>query len=172
MRKFNTDRRKLSVTAVIGTLMVAILASGCSKAEEGTQSISQEYDEAFVGMCFNDANPEDTRIDESSNAAITNLALEPLSCEALHDNEVYYIHPLPASAETKLDTDEFFEDMLDVCEDKFEDYIGSSYQDSYYEMSVLFPTTESWKLGHKKAICYAFHPAAKKLDFGLKGIDE
>lgn len=172
MRKFNIDRQKLTFTVAVGTLMTAILTSGCSKAEKGSQSVSQDYDEAFVGMCFNDANPEDTGIDESSNAAITHLALEPLSCEVPHDNEVYYIHRLPANAEAQLGKDEFFEDMLDVCEDEFEDYIGSSYQDSYYEMSVLFPTTESWKLGHKNAICYAFHPAAKKLDFELKGVDE
>ncbi len=173
MIKFSTDRPKLAITAIVGTLMMAVLTSGCSPAEEeSTESVSQGYDEAFVGMCFNDASPEDTHIDESSNAAITNLALESLSCQAPHDNEVYYIYPLPAEAETKLDTEAFFEDMLDVCEDKFETYIGKSYRESYYEMSVLFPTTESWKLGHKQAICYAFHPEAKKLDFELKGIDE
>lgn len=173
MIKLNTDKHKLSVIAIVGTLMMATLSSGCSQAEEeSSQSVSQGYDEAFVGMCFNDAGPEDTHIDESSNAAITNLALEPLSCQTPHDNEVYYIYPLPAEAETKLDTEAFFEDMLDICEDEFEDYIGSDYRESYYEMSVLFPTTESWKLGHKQAICYAFHPAAKKLDFELKDIDK
>lgn len=173
MIKLNTDQHKLSVIAIVGTLMLAALSSGCSPAEQkSTESVSQGYDEAFVGMCFNDASPEDTHIDEGSNAAITNLALESLSCQAPHDNEVYYIYPLPAEAETKLDTEAFFEDMLDICEDKFEDYIGSDYRESYYEMSVLFPTTESWKLGHKQAICYAFHPEAKKLDFELKGIGE
>ena len=172
MIKFNTDRRKLSVPAVISTLMMAILASGCSNAEDNTQPISQGFEDAFVGMCFNDANPEDTQIDESLNAAITHLALESVSCQAPHDNEVYYIHDLPEEPEVKLDTDAFFEKMLDVCEDEFEDYIGKSYKDSFYEMSVLFPPRESWKLGHKQAICYAFHPEEEKLSFELKGIDE
>lgn len=93
-----------------------------------------------IGMCFDDASEEDTITDENQNIAANNFPI--LACNRLHDNEVYYIYNLP-DAEDYNETEALIERMLDVCEDNFKGYIGKSYQDSYYEMSVLTPTVES-----------------------------
>lgn len=167
--KLSIDPRRLSIKSVALSLVMMALATGCTKAKD-SKPVEHRADEIFVGMCFNDASPEDTEVNEDAGSSITNLAIESLACDAAHDNEVYYIHALPATAQARLETPEFFEDMLDICEDEFKDYIGKEYQKSFYEMSVLFPTSESWEQGHKQAICYAFHPEADKLDYPLKGI--
>ncbi|WP_296404932.1 septum formation family protein [Psychrobacter sp.] len=165
------DTVKLSIKLVSPALMIAILATGCNKTVDSDNKVKPEPGEVFVGMCFNDASAEDTQMYGHRNAAITNIALQPLSCKAPHDNEVYYIHQLPEEAKDHLDEDEFFEDMLDVCEDEFKGYVGKNYKESYYEMSVLFPTTDSWNLGRKEAICYAFHPdIGVKLNIPLKDV--
>lgn len=177
MIKSYLDKGKVSASVAAMALMMSTLMIGCSKADESNKVAQPETKELFVGMCFNDAIPDETAIEENpetavSNVTITNIAMESLSCKASHDNEVYYIHQLPEASKSHLETEQFFEDMLDVCEDKFKGYVGKSYKDSFYEMSVLLPTTQSWDQGHKEAVCYAFHPDAEKLDFSLKGINK
>ena len=170
MIKANWGKTRGCLRVVAPGLLTVIVVTGCGKTEDKSQSINHKADKAFIGMCFNDASPDDTQITESANAVISNIALDSVSCQAPHDNEIYYIHSLPEAVKDRLDTEDFFEDMLDVCEAQFESYIGTGYQQSFYEMSVLFPTPESWDKGHKQAICYAFHPQAEKLDYGLKAI--
>lgn len=177
MIKSYLDKGKAPASVAAMALMISTLMIGCSKAEENDKVAQPETKELFVGMCFNDAIPDETAIEENPETAvtdvnITNIATESLSCNTAHDNEVYYIHQLPEASKSHLETEPFYEDMLDVCEDKFKGYVGKSYKDSFYEMSVLLPTIQRWEQGYKQAVCYAFHPDAEKLDFSLKGIDK
>lgn len=172
------DVQYMSSFFIISLILVGAL-TGCSqengfetqKTEESLfkNEVGYHINSLKIGMCFDDASEEDTITDENQNIAANNFPI--LACNRPHDNEVYYIYHLP-DAEDYNETEALIERMLDVCEDKFKGYIGKSYQDSYYEMSVLTPTVESWQDGDREAICYAFHPEDKKLHNSLKDINE
>lgn len=167
------------MSSFVTSLILVGALTGCSQEKDSQteqagesvfkNEVVQEIDSLKIGMCFDDPSEEDTITDAKHNISANNFPI--LECNAPHDNEVYYIYNLP-DADAYHETEELIDSMLDVCEEKFKGYIGKSYQDSYYEMSVLTPTVESWQDGDREAICYAFHPEDKKLHESLKNINE
>ncbi|PNK60062.1 septum formation family protein [Psychrobacter sp. FDAARGOS_221] len=153
----------------VAMMMLAILGVSCSQQDSQSIVVDSEVNDLLVGMCFDDPSEEDIIIDEARNTAADNFPI--VDCQALHDNEIYYIFNLPEAKEY-VETETLLNSMLDVCEDKFKGYVGKSYKKSYYEMSVLTPTVTSWEDGDREVVCYAFHPNGKKIDFPLKDINE
>lgn len=158
-------------------LLVAIILSGCTLQNESPEhsedvfkdEVVEELESLKVGICFDDASEENTIVDDKQNVAVTSIPIVP--CHKPHDNEVYYIYELP-DAKSYQETDELLESMFVTCEDKFESYVGKSYQASFYEMSFLTPTVDSWADGDREVVCYAFHPEADKLSQSLKTINK
>lgn len=164
---------KASLKKVAALSLLAVALTGCSQESTQTnsafkQEVVEEIDVLKAGMCFDDASSEDTITDEQQNTSVTSIPI--IQCNQPHDNEVYHVYELP-NAKAYKETDELLESMFVNCEAAFTDYVGLSYQESFYEMSFLTPTVESWQEGDREVVCYAFHPEADKLAKSLKNIN-
>lgn len=93
-----------------------------------------------VGDCFN-VDDEAESIEE----------VEGVDCEDEHLYEVFALvdHPgdeFPGDA----DLEEF---AFEECEERFEDYVGTAYDDSIYYITYLTPSEGSWEEGDREVVC-------------------
>ena len=58
--------------------------------------------------------------------------------------------------------------MTEVCTATFEGYVGAAYDDSDLEITTLFPTEASWKLGDRDIVCIAISNDGEKLSQSVK----
>ena len=56
----------------------------------------------------------------------------------------------------------------DACLAAFEGYVGAAYDDSDLEITTLFPTEASWKLGDRDIVCIAISNDGEKLSQSVK----
>ena len=92
--------------------------------------------------------------------------VEVVECTAEHDGEVYHIEKLTDSerpSDSELD-----DRMTEVCTSTFEGYVGAAYEDSDLEITTLFPTDGSWKLGDRDIVCIAISNDGEKLSKSVK----
>lgn len=151
------------VAKAIGVTLTSLtIIMGCSKKNESKPVLEQEVERLSVGMCFDDASVEDTVKDANSaiDTTVTNIPI--VSCTEPHQNEIYYIYNLPDD-EGYLETEASIKEMLQVCQNEFENLSSSSELDSSYQLSVLTPSSDSWQQGDKQVVCYVSDPENKKL---------
>lgn len=95
-------------------------------------------------------------------------SLPTIPCDQQHDTEIYaettlteeqYKEALAASTDTETLT---FADQF--CYDAFAPFVGTSYEESALEFTLLSPTDESWAQGDDVLQCLVVH-----LDGGLTG---
>ena len=92
--------------------------------------------------------------------------VEVVECTAEHDGEVYHIEKL-TDGERPSDS-ELDDRMTEVCTSTFEGYVGAAYEDSDLEITTLFPTEASWKLGDRDIVCIAISNDGEKLSKSVK----
>ena len=91
-----------------------------------------------VGDCFNSLEMDEV------------TEVDGLSCDKSHVYEVYYAFDIVA--------DEFpgeeavAEEAADGCLATFEGFVGLAYEDSFLDISYLYPTTESWNRGGDREV--------------------
>ena len=98
-----------------------------------------------VGDCWN--SPSST--DETFNVSTVEL----VSCDQLHDNEVFAIFfmddgPYPGDDAVRAAADE---GCLDP---RFSDYVGEPYASSIYYAGALWPSESTWADGDREIVCY------------------
>lgn len=140
------------------TIVVAatLLLAGCGdnavrgEDEEVVEAGEVGAFEVRVGDCFagDQLGTETTEVQ----------AVDAVPCEQSHENEVYAIFDLP---DGDYPGDEaVVEQSGEGCAERFEEFIGTAYDDSLLEITQLFPTEESWTtLDDREVVCAVNDPA-------------
>jgi len=103
-------------------------------------------DVLVVGDCIDDGQVQ---------SFIDGLDYATTSCEAPHDNEVYYIFEFP---EGPYPGDEAIEaEISNACISAFEPYVGRDYETSALDYVYTFPYEEVWNSGYRAGECLLFH---------------
>lgn len=115
--------------------------------------------ELEVGDCFQDPDNLDEVVD-----------VETVDCDEDHDNEVFLVDEqddgdYPGESDLS-DT------ATDLCQGgEFEDYVGTSFQETSIFAGFLVPTEELWDQGHRNIVCFAFLNG-EQLDQSVEGAGE
>lgn len=122
---------------------VALTAASCG----GDTAFSLD-----VGDCFQDPDSFDTV-----------AAVEFVDCEEPHDNEVYMVRRYTATDDYPGDR-AMEEAAYRLCLSGFQDFVGTPYATSRYDIAALWPTAESWaKLNDREIVCAVFDVAGEPL---------
>jgi hypothetical protein len=122
---------RLSVFA-LALAVPALLVSGC-----GSEVAAQ----AEVGECF-----------QTPDATDGVGELEKVDCSEPHDNEVFAVFDLPDGDFPGSETTQ--DQALEGCLERFEDYVGESYDESPYGIQPIAPSEESWNdADDREVIC-------------------
>ena len=137
-------RRIVATIAIVG-----VFSSACSAAVLQLE----------IGTCFDD--PENLEQVEE---------VPVVGCEESHDNEVIANVDLTGSAYPGRDQAE--NRASRICYDTFSDYVGISYEESIYDIGWFIPTEESWDVGDREVICFAYDLDLNKITGSINGIGE
>ena len=114
-----------------------------------------------VGTCFDDPT------------VLTEVAAEDVpivECDVPHDNEVFANQDLTGEEFPGGDAVANRADQL--CLGSFDAYVGEPYETSIYEFSWLAPSAESWAVGDREVICFAYDLSLEKITGSVNGIGE
>ena len=132
-------------TAVLGTATLV----GCGGSEVAT--------EAAVGECFQD--PEET--DEVGE-------LDKVDCDEAHDNEVIAVFDL--EGDDFPGADEVQSQAEEGCVGEFEDYVGSTFEESDLDLFTITPTEETWdEADDREVICSVYALDESPLEGSVEG---
>jgi hypothetical protein len=112
--------------------------------------------ELDVGTCFDD--PEN--FEEVEEVPI-------VDCAAPHENEVFATQD-PTGSEYPGMT-EVENRASQICCDTFSEYVEIAYEESIYEFGSLFPTEETWAIGDREVICFAYDIELEKITGSING---
>ena len=138
-------------------IAAATLAGGCAPAErndDGEIAVAGSLD-AFslrVGDCYDDQM--------FSADEVSDVPGKP--CDEPHDNEVFALFDLQESeypgAERTLELAD------EGCLERFESYVGATYEESVLMITNLVPSKGSWQqINDREVICVAYHMELEKL---------
>ncbi|MEN8237699.1 MAG: septum formation family protein [Actinomycetota bacterium] len=140
--------KRMGLVALVGTVLAL---SACS-----AQVLTLD-----IGTCFDDpAVAGDVAVDD----------VPIVDCDTPHDNEVF--------ANEDLTGDQFpgVEELSNradlVCLGAFDAYVGEPYETSIYEISWLAPSPETWDVGDREVICFAFDMNLEKITGSINGIGQ
>jgi len=88
-------------------------------------------------------------------------------CAEPHDNEVYAAFDIPGSSfpgEEAVD-----EIAFNSCMEKFESFVGIDYESSTLDVTVMYPTEESWAQNDHEVICAVYDFETNKLVGSVAG---
>jgi hypothetical protein len=139
-RRRNEAGTRLAVGGIVAsgvwTLLIALITVvglnrgfGFSSREGNLADVASQT----VGSCLNEDPP-----------AVSD-------CSLPHDLEVFYAAPLPPRPwPGEHDVDSAADD---ICYDTFEDYVGSSYDDSDLDYTFFAPSKSEWLAGRRTVVC-------------------
>jgi hypothetical protein len=137
-------RRNLMAGFVAGALFLAACSSGVLELE--------------VGTCFDD--PGDS-FDEVSEVPV-------VDCNTPHDNEVFANQDLTGS---EYPGREQVQNRADaICLENFSSYVGIAYEDSIYDIGSLYPSEDTWNVGDREVICFAYDLSLEKITGSINGV--
>ena len=110
-----------------------------------------------VGTCFDDP---------PSFADVTDVPV--VSCDEPHDNEVIGLLELGGS--TYPGNEVVGARAEEGCIDAFEPYVGIAYAESIYDVGWFAPTADSWSIGDREVLCFAFDLTGSKTEGSIMGI--
>ncbi len=131
-----------------GLVAGAVLLAACSS------SVLQ----LEVGTCFDDPSGS---YDEVSEVPI-------VDCDQPHQNEVFANQDLTGSEFPGVEQVKNRADA--VCLENFASYVGIAYEDSIYEIGTLYPTPETWDIGDREVICFAYDMSLDQTTGSINGI--
>jgi len=144
-------------------LTATVLLAACAPAErndEGEIATAGALD-AFamrVGDCYDDQ--------VFFSDQVTDVPAVP--CDEPHDNEVYAIFDLTGDQFPGDETASTLAD--DGCMDRFEAYVGETYEESVLAITHLVPSEGSWEqIGDREVVCVAYHMELEKLTGSVRG---
>ena len=165
----------------IGIYILIALFAACGFVDDADQAesgdiVSAEDLDAFPmreGDCFDDSL--DTSQAQSVRTGRGGLAEEiaAIPCSEPHDNELYAVFDLsdrlPYLALERFPGEEGIVSFSrDGCFERFENFIGISYEESTLLVRMLYPTAESWAQGDREVSCMVYH-SEEKLAGSMRG---
>ena len=146
--------------AVLLSVPFFVLACSAERNQEG-EIISGGAVDAFamqVGDCFDDQSRDGGEVREVPGAP----------CSEPHDNEVFALFDVSMS---EFPGDEEISALADDgCLERFESYVGRSYEESVLAITHLVPTAESWaNADDREIVCVAYHMEFDKLEGSVRG---
>jgi hypothetical protein len=142
-----------SLWIVAGVLLVALVDADSADRDESGDVVGAGDLVIFdlrEGDCFNGG--------PSGSSGEVVESVEAVPCDDPHDAEVFLIEELdfaefPGDAAVESAAD-------DICFPEFESYIGVAYGESEIEVSLLWPTEESWNIADdREVVCAVLDPA-------------
>ena len=123
-----------------------------------------------AGLLFEEALPEtaDSTVADGGSQSVFELNIgecyvdtfgsqvqfvEPVSCDEPHGIEVIAMFDVEL---TEYDATLLGEAAQEGCLAAFEPYMGASYEESWYGLDYLQPSTASWDQGDREVVCVAF----------------
>ena len=132
--------------ALVSAALLGLLLTAC-----GGSVLSLD-----VGTCFDDP---------ASFAEVTDVPV--VACSDPHDNEVIALLALGEPAFPG-------EDVINAragegCVAAFEPYVGIAYAESAYDVGWFAPTADSWAIGDREVICFAFDVGFAPITGSIRG---
>ncbi len=117
-----------------------------------------------AGDCFNDSQ----EVIDAGGDAVEAQDLAALPCTEPHDNEVYAVFDLSLE---RFPGAEALSDMAsDQCLERFESFVGMSFEESILGIYPIYPTEESWsQSSDREIVCAVYHVELEKLTGSMKG---
>lgn len=104
--------------------------------------------------------------DDTDSTNITSLPAVP--CAEPHDNEVYAVFDV--SLPTYESEEATFGLAVEACVDRFDSFVGKSYEESKLDILTLYPTLGSWQEGDREIVCAVYDIDGEKLVGSAEGI--
>jgi hypothetical protein len=114
------------------------------------------------GDCYNNILIPD------AEKTIEVMDVEMVTCEELHENEVYAKFDLPDSGWAG---DKYVYEQAEIgCLNRFKPFIGIEYDRSTLVIDIMYPLEEGWKeLGDRKVVCSVVEEPLKKVYGSARG---
>jgi len=164
-----------------GIYILIALFAACGSVDDADRAesgdiVSAEDLDAFPmreGDCFDgslDMN-QARSVGISGGGFAEEMAAIP--CSEPHDNELYAVFDLsdrlPYLALERFPGEEGIVSFSrDGCFERFENFIGISYEESTLLVRMLYPTAESWAQGDREVSCMVYH-SEEKLAGSMRG---
>tara|TARA_A100001234_G_C12641760_1_gene392334 strand:+ start:9063 stop:9575 length:513 start_codon:yes stop_codon:yes gene_type:complete len=147
----------------LGAFLVSCSSDSVSRDSSGNL-ISAGYielNQIRVGDCIDESpvtNPDE-------RVSVYDFWATP--CSEEHSLEVYHIYDLSNIYRSYPGQNIIDEEGSEVCYTNFFDFVGTTYEESIYEINFYFPYAENWIEGNTKIICLLYDPS-KKVSIGSK----
>ena len=151
--------RSLSFVALTLTAVVCVGCAPAERNESGEIDVAGSVDafEIRVGDCYDD------RISLSDEVS----DVPGVPCNVAHDNEVFATFDV-ASGEWPGE-DRITELADEGCMERFEGYVGATYEESVLMITTLMPSEGSWNQGgDREVVCVAYHMELDKLTSSVR----
>ena len=126
--------------------LLSTISDGEDAAPVGVGGDTSVYD-LRTGDCFDDPTMFTQEIVEVES-------IDSVPCDQPHDAEVYAVVDLPQGDDAPFPGDEEVATAADeACFDRFEAYVGVSYEDSTLDINYYLPIASSWAEGDRMVTC-------------------
>ena len=88
-------------------------------------------------------------------------------CTEEHTGEVYYISTI--TQDSLPSSSEMDELIAAACFDSFEDYVGTSPEETTLDATAMYPTSQTWSKGDRDIVCIAVPTGDEKLTESVRG---
>ncbi|CAL9424059.1 hypothetical protein SUDANB121_01929 [Nocardiopsis dassonvillei] len=136
--------RALGLSLLAGTAAVALTGCGAVTGLLGAASGQDDVFQLEVGDCFTEAEMDASFEAEEISQVPT------VDCAEEHDSEVYHIEVLPEGDYPGADS--LSTSGEEICESKFEEFVGIAYMESELLYTFLLPIEEGWTLADDREI--------------------
>ena len=140
------SRALRSMLAVGTAAAMGLSLSACSLLPFGNQTHSTSLK---VGQCIQ--LPEDDEVGDITTA----------NCAEEHTGEVYFISTI--TQDSLPSSSEMDELIAAACFDSFEDYVGTSPEETTLDATAMYPTSQTWSKGDRDIVCIAVPTGDEKL---------
>ena len=157
--------KSIGIWIVIAATAYYVVNTQQADRDEAGTIIAAGNIDAFkiqVGDCYNDEAAADT-IEE--NIEIAGVA--GLPCTEPHDNEVYAVFNTTL---TEFPGPEEISSLaFEECLGRFDNFVGAKYEDSQLDVTIMYPTDESWKqLTDREIVCALYDLDLAKLEGSMR----
>jgi hypothetical protein len=142
-------------TVAKGIVALLVVAGGLAACSEGNVFSLEE------GDCFGDF----------SGGTVSDV--DKVDCDEPHQNEVYAVFDSESDGDFPGEGDLSDEAEEECLGDRFEDYVGLSYDQSRYFASPIVPSEESWEESDdREIVCYLHEQDGSDIDGSVEGSEE
>jgi len=151
----------LAIAVIIGFIYFTTPSVNRNESGQIVTEGSLEIFSLSVGDCF-----DDSTINAAETVELSEVGGVP--CSLPHDNEAYSAMVMRDGAypgeESVLSTAE------EYCSAQFEPFVGIAYESSILDITYIYPTEESWRLGNdREIVCSIYDMSGEKMTGSMKG---